>query len=184
MLRKKKIMEKIVKTEELEKGPVSGFGCLWPRKKNNTVYDEFYVHKEVKEYCEKTGEGKYDFIIKKEVVETKEPIKEVINSQADQVGIEAYMRQCIAEGMNPEEMTAEVKDAINDFTYAPETLADALSLNDIAKKKFEALPEDLRGKCGNYQEFASFMSDKMLDEWVNSKLKKKEDEPNGGNNNG
>lgn len=142
---------------------------------NDVKYDEYYVDVQLVDKVVKTGEGEEDFsIVKKEVI-TKRSIKEVIDSQADDVGLENILRKFSLTGdesILPEKCIAN--DEIIDFSAMPQDLIDANNAFNAMRSAFDALPDELK----QGRDFASFMqtlTQKQFDDFINSQKPKEED---------
>ena len=142
---------------------------------NNCKYDEYYIDVQLVDKVVKTGEGEEDFsIVKKEVI-TKRSIKEVIEAQADEVGLENILKKFSITGdesILPEKCIPN--DQIMDFSAMPQDLIDANNAFNGMKAAFDALPDELK----QGRDFASFMqtlTQKQFDDYINS-LKPKDDD--------
>lgn len=155
--------KQVVDTGEI----VCGFGV---RKdyEGQKDFDECYKEVTIKQRVKKIGDGENDFIIE-EYEEVKEiPIREVIDAQVDQVGIEAYMRPYQMAGMDLPGVV--VGEDIADFSEMPEDPADVANVGDQMMKNFYSLPEDLRGNAKTPEEFFASFSQEKWDAWLASKV--------------
>lgn len=152
---------------EQKKMPSSGFCC---RKdfEGEKDFDEFYLDRELRQVATKTGEGDEDFIIQTKEVVTKRPIAEVINSQANDVGIESYLRRVQQEG--GEVPNIIVTDEIQDFENCPEDLAALAALGENAKSKYAQLDPELT-KGLSIEDFLSSLTKQKLEDYFASKIK-------------
>lgn len=152
---------------EQKEMPSSGFGC---RKtfEGEKDFDQYYIDRELKQVAVKTGEGEEDFVLQTKEVVTKRPIAEVINSQANDVGIESYLRRVQQEGGEVPQVV--VGDQVNDFTNCPEDLASLASLGESAKTKFAQLDPELTQGL-SIEEFLSSLSKQKLEDYFASKIK-------------
>lgn len=158
-------------------GEVILFGPSCARKfEGKKDFDKYYIDRVVKQVVKKTGEGEDDYILVDKVIESKRDIQAVIQAQVPDVGIEAYMKPYLMAGEEIPDVS--VTDDIQDFTAMPDNLADAIMLGEESRKKFDALPSDLKGKM-SYEEFMTNFSQTMFDEFVEKMLPPKEEEKKG-----
>lgn len=139
-------------------------------------FDKYYIDREIKQVVKKTGEGEEDFIVIDKVVEHKRDIEQYINSQAADVGIEAYMRQYEMTGESIPDVV--VGDDIQDFTEMPESLAEAVLLGEKSRKLFDSLPSELKGKM-DYNEFMTSFTNEMFDKFIEKITPKVEEKKEG-----
>lgn len=150
--------------EELKTTGEICFGALAARKfEGQKDFDKYYIDREIKQVVRKTGEGEDDYIIVNKVIETKRDIDKVIQAQAADVGIEAFMRNYEVTGESMPDV--KVGDDVQDFTDMPDSLADAVLLGEKSRKLFDSLPKELRGKMG-YEEFISSFTNEMFDAFI------------------
>lgn len=132
-------------------------------------FDKYYIDLELKEVFKKTGvdsNGDEIGIAEIKVIESKRDIKEFINSQNDDVGIEAYLRKLAIQGI--ELGNTKVNDDIIDLTHAPTDLIEAAAIGDNAKKLFNSLdPALTQGK--SYQDFMTSLSNEILKAYIDKK---------------
>lgn len=139
-------------------------------------FDKYYVERTIKQVVKKTGDGEDDFIIIEKEIENKKDIAEVINAQAGDAGIEAYLKPYLMTG---EQLPAvQVSDDVQDFSNMPDNLADAIAVGDAAKKAFSKLDSKLT-KGMSYEDFITSITQKGLEEYFQS-LAKKEIKPQEG----
>lgn len=154
--------EKTVDTGEI----VCGFGV---RKtyEGQKDFDQCYKESTIKQRVKKIGDGENDFIIE-EYEEIKEiPIREVIDAQVDEVGIEAYIRPYQLAGVSLPDV--EVLDDVQDFTQFPEDPADAAKVGDAMMKNFYSLDPALRGDAKTPEEFLANLTQEKFESWLSSK---------------
>lgn len=146
---------------------VAGFGVRKTyegQKDFDTTYKEVTIKKRVK----RIGDGEEDFIIE-EYEDVKEiSIREVIDAQVDEVGIESYMKPYAMAGVDLPGVV--VKDDVQDFTGFPEDPADAIKVGDDMLKAFYSLDPLLRGDAKTPEEFLNSISDTKLKAYYESKL--------------
>ena len=146
---------------------VCGFGV---RKdyEGQKDFDQTYKEVTIKKRVKKIGDGDEDFIIE-EYEEVKEgPIREVIDAQVDEVGIEAYLRPYQMAGQEPPSVV--VGDDVQDFSQFPEDPADAIKVGDQMMAAFYALDPALRGDAKTPAEFLASITDEKLKAYYASKL--------------
>ena len=156
-------MKSVLDTGEI----VCGFGV---RKdyEGQKGFDQNYKEVTIKKRVKKIGDGEEDFIIE-EYEDVKEtPIREVIDAQVDQVGIEAYLRPYQMAGQEPPLVV--VGDDIQDFSQFPEDPADAMKVGDKMMSAFYALDPALRGDAKSPEEFLASITDEKLKAYYASKL--------------
>ena len=152
------------------------FGPLTARSyEGEKEFDKYYIDRVVKQVVKKTGEGEDDFILVDKIVESKRDIRKVINSQRDDVGIEAYLRSYQLAG--EEVPDVEVGDDVQDFTRMPESLADAALLGEKSRALFASLPAELKGKM-SYEEFMASFTNEMFESFI-KKLQPQKEEKEG-----
>lgn len=154
---------KVLDTGEI----VCGFGV---RKdyEGQKDFDQTYKEVTIKKRVKKIGDGDEDFIIE-EFEEVKEiPINEVLASQVDSVGIEAYMRPYTLAGESLPEV--RVTDDIQDFTGFPEDPADAIKVGDSMMKTFNNLDPALKGDAKDVESFLNSLTKDKIDAYIASKF--------------
>ena len=128
--------------EQKKASRVKGFsnnGAVWEGQKD---FDQDYISIEIVDYAEKTGQGENDFVIKKKVVETRTPIKEVVEADADSVGVYNIIKQVMRTG-DTSLLPVDKGDCNVDMVGAPETLMEVKALGQNAEKIFDQLPKEL-----------------------------------------
>ena len=129
-----------------------------PKKHNpnlNTIkWDEYYIDRVLKDKVVKTGDGDDDFTIVKVVVEDKRSIKETIEAQADDVGLENILKRYALTGdesILPQSVNANGGDLV-DMTQLPQDLIEADNFYKQQKAMFDSLPEEVT-KGRSFTEF-------------------------------
>ena len=86
-------------------------------------WDQDYITYEVKDVVKKTGEGEEDYVIIHKIIEHRDNIAETINSQADDVGIQAMLKR-FALTQDPSVFPEPLpKDGVlNDVSGVPDNL--------------------------------------------------------------
>ena len=145
---------------------VKGFsnnGVKWEGQKD---FDQDYISIEIVDYVEKTGEGENDFVIKKKVVETREPIADVVARDADQVGVYNIIKQVMRTGDTSLLPMDDGKCQV-DLVGAPETLMEVKAMGEDAAKKYAGLDPRLT-KGRTLAEFVANLSNEELNEFINA----------------
>ena len=108
-------------------------------------YDKFYIKRQIKFVPVPVSEDSDDYVLEMKVIDEKEDIAELINSQAPDVGLEAMLDRFAKTGdpsVLPQPMKAS--DDIVDFTNLPQDDAEYFEYIHNLAAKFEALPIELR----------------------------------------
>lgn len=135
---------------------------------NNIKWDKYYFNVELKDRVVKTGEGDEDFVIEKKEVITKTSIKEVIDSQANDVGLDNILRKFALTGdesILPQNVNTDGR--VLDMSGMPEDLVDAQNYFAAMKAKFDSLPADLV-KGRSFDEFMSNLTQAEYDAYFAS----------------
>lgn len=146
---------------------------------NKVKWDEYYIDRKLVDSVVKTGEGDHDFIIVKKVIEDKTSIKELIASQADDVGLENILKKFAVTGdpgILPEAVTDN--NEIADFTQMPQDLIEAQNLFSAQEEAFKSLPEELV-KGRSFGEFMAHINQDEFNVWqaaLKAKLEPKKEE--------
>lgn len=107
-------------------------------------FDKYYLDYEIKDVV-KPLEGTDDFIIEKKIIVSKRDIVEYINSQADDVGLDAMLRRFNQTGDSsclPQPVQAS--DEILDLTKLPQDNAEYFAYIHKLADDYEKLPLELR----------------------------------------
>lgn len=127
-------------------------------------FDTYYESIEIVDKVTKTGEGKHDFVITKEVIVTKTPIKEVIAADAESVGVYNIIKQVMRTG-DTSLLPADTGNCKVDLVGAPENLMELKQMGVDAEKAFNGLPADLKGDM-DMQKFVDNMSQEKFDAFI------------------
>ena len=141
----------------------------WEVDVDNSIvleFDKDYVDIEIVDYVEKTGEGENDFVIKKKVVETRRPIAEVVNADAESVGVYNIIKQVLRTG-DTSLLPADDGKCNVDFVGAPENLMELKQMGVDAEKKFASLPDDLKGDL-DMTTFVNSMTQEKFDQFLSA----------------
>ena len=145
---------------------VKGFsnnGVKWEGQKD---FDQDYITIEIVDYVEKTGEGENDYVIKKKVVETREPIADVVARDADQVGVYNIIKQVMRTG-DTSLLPADDGKCQVDLVGAPETLMEVKAMGEDAAAKYAGLdPELTKGR--SLAEFIKNLSQEEFNSFIDA----------------
>ena len=120
---------------------VKGFsnnGVVWPGESN---FDTDYVTISIVDRVKKVGAGDNDFVIVKEVIEDRQPIQEVIDADAESVGVYNIIKQVLRTGDTS--LLPVDKGGNVDLVDAPDNLMELGHLGQDAAAKFGTLPDEL-----------------------------------------
>lgn len=160
-------------------GTISYKDYIAPGQNN---FEEYYIDRELI-YVPQPVEGSdEEYILIPKIKETKRSIKEVIDSQADDVGLDNALRKFALTG-DPSVLPGPVQanDNILDLTSLPEDSADYFKYIHGLASSFEALPVELR-KDLTMEEFTKKVinGEINVDAYFESiKLKEKTEEKDG-----
>lgn len=155
-----------------EQKRIKGFsnnGVHWEGQKN---FDTEYVSIEIRDRVKKTGEGEHDFIVEKVVVETRTPIQEVIDADAQSVGVDNIIKQVLRSG-DTSLLPVDTGECNVDMVGAPETLMEVKALGQKAEAEFKGLPDEIK----EGRDIASFINN-MSQEKFDSLMKAISDRAN------
>lgn len=125
--------------KKLTNSPFCPNGATWEGQKD---FDTEYVSIEIRDKVVKTGEGENDFIIEKCVVETRTPIQEVIDADAQSVGVYNIIKQVTKTG-DTSLLPADNGQCNVDMVGAPETLMELKALGQKAEANYKKLPSEI-----------------------------------------
>ena len=109
-------------------------------------------------------------VIEKKVVSKKIDIDEFIQSQADSVGVDAYVRALALQGESINDYNTVVSDEIDDYSKMPDTLADVMMAGDRAKAAFDAMDPALKGSHTTIEGFLNGLSQESLDAYIKARV--------------
>lgn len=136
-----------------------------------TNWDTTYKSVEIKKRLVPLGDADENGEIPytEEVVEvvTETPIKDVIDSQKDSCGLEAYLKPYRLQGIEPPDV--EVSSDVQDFTGFEN--AGDLRVSGKVDELYNSLPKDLRDKYGSPEKLLRDITDSAIAEYVQSKVK-------------
>lgn len=123
-----------------QKKRIKGFsnnGAVWEGQKD---FDQTYKRITIVDSVEKIGEDQYSVV--KKVIEEEEPIADVIQADADSVGVYNIIKQVLRTG-DQSLLPVDRGNPFVDAVGAPENLMELKALGQEAEKKFNDLPQDL-----------------------------------------
>lgn len=142
---------------------VKGFsnnGVEWP---GQSGFDTDYLNLTIVKKVKKVGAGDEDYVIVEEAVYEKTPIQEVLDADADSVGVYNIIKQVLRTG------DTSLLPADNggnfDLVDAPESLMELKQLGEDAAKKFGALPGDLT-KGLDMKNFVETLTQEQFDAFI------------------
>ena len=139
-------------------------------------FDEYYIDYEVVQVCKPVeGGSDEDFIITEKIKESKRKIQDVLDSQADDVGLDNMIKKFALTG-DPSVLPqgVDATDEILDLTKFPSDTAEYMEYIQNLNKEYYSLTDDLREKM-NPQEFVNSMTPEKLKNYIDSKQPKKDD---------
>lgn len=137
-------------------------------------FDKYYDEIQYKEVYRKAGvdaQGEeYGTIVIKPIV-THKDISEFINSQADTVGVEAYMKALAIQGVSGDDFFTNVDlDKVQDFTDAPDNKFDGVLYGKKAVELFNGLDPALKGKHTTIEGFLGSLNQEIIDAYIKGKV--------------
>lgn len=150
----------------------AGFGVL-KTYKGQSGWDETYKSVEIKKRlvalgpADENGEIPYTEEVYEVVTET--PIKDVIASQEDSCGLEAYLKPYRLAGTLPPDV--EVSDKVQDFTQFD--AAGDFRVSGKVDELFASLPVELQQKYGSPESLLKNITDAVIAEYVSCKVNEK-----------
>lgn len=123
--------------------------CNFKTYKGQNGFDKEYIERKLVPIIKKVGPGESDFIIKTKVIDKKVPIKEIINKDADSVGVVNVIRQLTRE-YGPEYVNdnfinniPKINEGVADYTGMPSTLMEAENHRLELENYYNSLPIEL-----------------------------------------
>lgn len=113
-----------------------------PAYQGQKDFDTDYKSITIVDKVVKTGEGDEDYIIQKVVIEDKKPIQEVIDADANSVGVYNIMKMFAQTG-DESLLPRDRGDCNVDIVGAPENLMELKQMGQDAEKKFAQLDPEL-----------------------------------------
>lgn len=137
-------------------------------------FDKYYIDRDVKEVFKATGQvdenGDALGVVELKIIDKKLDISEVLESQRDSVGVEAYIKSLSLQGENINDFGTVVDDKINDFSEMPNTLADVMTAGDKAKEAFANMDPVLKGEHTTIEGFLNSLSQEKVDSYIKARL--------------
>lgn len=143
---------------------VKGFSNNGVEWKGKTDWDTTYKTISIVDVVEKTGEGEQDFSIVKKVLVEENPIVDVVQADAESVGVENIMRQIMRTG-DASLFPADKGNPFVDVVDAPQSLMELKALGQQAEEKFNELPQDLT-KGIDMKSFVDSFTQEQFDAFV------------------
>ena len=131
-------------------------------------FDTDYVSIEVKKVARKVGPSDTDYVLEDTYIEHRENIAELINSQAGDSGIDAYLKPF--KDLGEPLPNVQVGDEISDFTNMPEDLEGAADLGKNLVKTFADLDPELKGGAKTPEEFLANFTKEKFNEYLQKKV--------------
>ena len=137
-------------------------------------YDQYYIKRQVKLVPVPVSEGSEDYVLEVKVIDNLEDIRQVIESQAEGVGLQAMLDKFNRTG-DPSVLPQPVNptDEVMDFTKLPQDNAEYFEYIHGLAAAYENLPIELR-KDMTAEEFVKQVTQKQVDDFVASKTVKEE----------
>lgn len=133
----------------------------YPGKKD---FDKTYKTITIVDKVRKIGEGEDDFIIEKKVIVTEKPIKDVVEADKDNVGVENIMKQIMRTG-DLSLLPIDRGDCNVDLVGAPESLMEVKQMGVDAEAAFKQLPDDIVNGM-DMQSFVNSMTQEKFNEFI------------------
>lgn len=149
-------------------------------------FDKFYINYDIKKVVKKIGDAETDYVIQSKIIEKKDSVYELINSQAAEVGVYNILKKVAMTGDDSiyDEYKAPTGETITDITKVPENVADMFEASNVMLKAFASLPGDLV-KGRNFAQFCETITQAEFDAWYTAiaqikEVKKVKEEVNNG----
>lgn len=141
-------------------------------------FDEYYIDRELIEVPKPVEGSEDDYVLVPKVKESKRSIREVINSQADDVGLDNMIRKYELTG-DPSVLPTAVaaSDEVLDLTKLPQDNAEYMAYIHNLNAAYEALPIELR-KDMTIEEFLRNVTPEQVNAYLES-VKPKEEKKDG-----
>lgn len=137
-------------------------------------FDKYYVDGNFKEVYRKAGidaSGEEFGVIEIKACPSKRDIAEFINSQADTVGVDAYMRALAIQGDSIDNYNTVVnEDKVVDYSKMPDTLADVMTAGDKAKAAFDKLDPALKDGHTTIEGFLGSLTQEKIEAYIKGKV--------------
>lgn len=137
-------------------------------------FDQYYAEVSYKEVYRKAGidEAGEEFgVIEVKPIVRKKSIKDLLAEEAKSVGVEAYMRALAVQGDSIENFNTVVdQDKIVDYSQMPESLAEVMTVGDVARKAFAELDPALKGSHTTIEGFLNSLSKETIETYIKGKI--------------
>lgn len=127
-------------------------------------WDTEYVSISIVDKAVRTGDGDDDFIIQKVVVEDRQPIDEVVQADAESVGVYNIIKQVMRSG-DTSLLPADDGKCQVDLVGAPENLMELKQMGVDAEKAFNGLPKELTKEL-DMASFVNSLTQEQFDAFV------------------
>lgn len=120
--------------------------------KGQTGFDKDYIDRRVVKVVKKTGPNEHDYIIVDKIIESKRPIKDVVNADKDSCGVYSIIKTLLREqGQvavdNYINRPVDIKEDIVDVSDVPDNLMGVIDKVRDIKDIYNTLPKEItKGK--------------------------------------
>lgn len=129
-------------------------------------WDTDYLSIEIVDKVRKIGDGDEDYVIEKKVIETRTPIKEIVDADKDNVGVYPILKQFAMTG--DDSLIPMEKDPSNvDLVGVPGSIMEMKQAGIDAEKAFNGLPSELVNGL-DMQSFVESMTQEKFNEFINA----------------
>lgn len=137
--------------------------------KGKKDFDKYYIDYKVKKIVKPLPGGKEDdYILESKVVEVRKDIRQLIQSQSDEVGLDNMLKKFAMSGdlstLPPQMNNGEIQD----ITNLPQDNAEYFVYIHKLAAEYESLPADLR-KDMTLDQFVKSMTDDQIKAYLDSK---------------
>ena len=137
-------------------------------------YDKYYIKRQIKFVPIPVSEGSDDYVLEMRIIDDKEDIYQLINSQASGVGLQAMLEKFERTGdLSVLPQPVQATDDIVDFTQLPQDNAEYFEYIHSLANKFKSLPVELRGDM-TVEDFVKNITQKQVDDYVASLMPKED----------
>lgn len=137
-------------------------------------FTKYYIDREVKEVFKSTGQKDSDGselgVVVLKVIDHKVDIAELLESQRDTVGVDAYVKALALQGENINDFATVVNEKVNDFSEMPDTLADVMTAGDKAKAAFANMDPALKGNHTTIEGFLNSLTKESVDAYIKGRV--------------
>ena len=138
-------------------------------------FSKYYIDREVKEVFKSTGQKDADGselgVVVLKVIDHKVDIAELLESQRDTVGVDAYVKALALQGENINDYATVIdQEKVNDFSKMPDTLADVMTAGDKAKAAFAKMDPALKGNHTTIEGFLNSLTKESVDAYLKGRI--------------